>query len=467
VIDGVRHEEVMARVAEDARLSGHFLFMTVISAGIAIFGLLLSSPAVVIGAMLISPLMGPIIGVGFGVAVFDLAQTRRSLASFAAGVALAVVFAAGIVSLSPIQEVTSEIAARTRPNLFDLGVAFLSGLAGTYAMVRGRHGAIVGVAIAVALMPPLAVIGYGLATWNGSIFWGALLLFVTNFVAIALSAAALARLYGFGHQLSPRQTWLQAAVIFGFLAALAVPLGVALRQIAWEASATREARNIIAEQFGSDARLAQFDLSFDSEPLRISGTVFTSQRNPRAEEGARGALAAALGKDVELKLDQVEVGRETTGSAQLAAARSRGAQTVSRQLPAELALIAGIVPSDILVDTANRIAQARAKPLPGADLGTFRALEERANAMHEGWTIQLIPPLSAALPQPHATAALDSEEMQAALRTAAWAALRLGLPLEVSGSASEDICERLESAGVECTVGPRRSGARAFAWRRP
>lgn len=232
VANSVEHQAVVARVQEDAFWSGHFAFMTLMSAGIAILGLLLSSPAVIIGAMLISPLMGPILGFGFGLALFDFVEIRRAFLSLAIGALLAVLFCALIVVVSPLQSVTSEIAARTRPNLFDLGVAIFSGLAGTYAMIRGRQGTIVGVAIAVALMPPLAVMGFGLATLNLPILGGATFLFFTNLMAIGLSAAVLARLYGFAGRLSPRQTWLQAALIIGALVAFAVPLGLALRQIA-------------------------------------------------------------------------------------------------------------------------------------------------------------------------------------------------------------------------------------------
>ena len=116
------------------------------SAGIAILGLLLSSPAVVIGAMLISPLMGPIVGLGFGLATFDGTRSGgQPLALSAPGVVLALVFCSLFIALlSPLRLVTSEISSRTRPNLFDLLVALFSGLAGTYAVIRGRHGAIVG-----------------------------------------------------------------------------------------------------------------------------------------------------------------------------------------------------------------------------------------------------------------------------------------------------------------------------------
>ena len=130
--------------------------MTMMSAGIAVLGLLLSSPAVVIGAMLISPLMNPILGLGFSLALFDFAELRRSLSALAIGATAALLFTAFIVLVSPLKAPTAEILARTRPNLFDLLVALFAALAGTFAIIRGRGETIVGVAIATALMPPLA-----------------------------------------------------------------------------------------------------------------------------------------------------------------------------------------------------------------------------------------------------------------------------------------------------------------------
>ena len=137
VVDAVDHRDVVNRIVADSGLSFTFLFMTMMSAGIAVLGLLLSSPAVVIGAMLISPLMGPILGVGFGLALFDFAELRRALTAFAVGSAVAVLFSALIVLASPLQATTGEIISRTRPNLFDLLVALFAALAGTFAIVRG------------------------------------------------------------------------------------------------------------------------------------------------------------------------------------------------------------------------------------------------------------------------------------------------------------------------------------------
>ena len=106
MIDTVDHEEVIGRVVEDSGLSARYLFMTAMSAGIAVLGLLLSSPAVVIGAMLISPLMSPILGVGFGLALFEFNEVRRALTAILLGSLAAVLFTALIVLASPLQATT-------------------------------------------------------------------------------------------------------------------------------------------------------------------------------------------------------------------------------------------------------------------------------------------------------------------------------------------------------------------------
>ncbi len=253
VVSTVDQAEVIAGRREECELSARYLLMLAMSAGIAVLGLLLSSPAVVIGAMLLSPLMGPIMGLGFALATGDFRWIKQSSKSLAIGTGISVLFCALIVLLSPLQTVTPEIASRTQPNLFDLFVALFSAVAGAYAMIRGREGTIVGVAIATALMPPLAVVGFGLATLNGTVFWGALLLFFTNLMTIAFTAAIMARLYGFDTMLSEKQTNLQTALIFAVFVALAIPLGLSLVNLAKDAADTRQINGAVLSPFSNKA----------------------------------------------------------------------------------------------------------------------------------------------------------------------------------------------------------------------
>ena len=178
--------DVLDHVHDNGKLGPRYAFMTVMACGIAILGLLQNSAAVIIGAMLISPLMGPIVELGMGLATFDLRTIRGALKTLAVGIALALAIAMAIVWLSPLKEATGEILARTQPTFFDLLVAVFSGLAGAYATVTRKGETIVGVAIATALMPPLAVVGYGLAVANWNVAGGAAFLFMTNLLAIAL-----------------------------------------------------------------------------------------------------------------------------------------------------------------------------------------------------------------------------------------------------------------------------------------
>lgn len=168
------------------------------AAGIATLGLVMNSPAVIIGAMLISPLMGPILALGLALASGDMILGLRSLAKLTLSVILAIFFAVSLVTLLPFREMTDEIAARTQPNTLDLFIALLSGAVGSIATCRDVKGVVTsipGVAIAVALMPPLCVTGYGLGlimTFNQISGWriasGGGLLFLTNLVAITLTA---------------------------------------------------------------------------------------------------------------------------------------------------------------------------------------------------------------------------------------------------------------------------------------
>lgn len=161
---------------------------------IASVGLNVNSAAVVIGAMLISPLMGPIVGVGAGLGVMDLALVRRALKNLGFAVGASLVTSTLYFMISPLSEAHSEILARTSPTIWDVLIALAGGFAGIVATASKERGNVVpGVAIATALMPPLCTAGYGLAHLNWSFFAGAMYLFVINSVFISIAALATVR----------------------------------------------------------------------------------------------------------------------------------------------------------------------------------------------------------------------------------------------------------------------------------
>lgn len=192
-------DSTMEAILKDIPFRGHNAWILIFSIIVASVGLNVSSTAVVIGAMLISPLMGPIVGLGFSVAINDLDTMKRSLVNLGVMVVLSIITAFAYFSVSPLTELTPELAARTSPTILDVLVAIFGGLALIIAKTKkGTIASVIfGVAIATALMPPLCTAGYGLAVWNLNIFGGALYLFCINTIFIALSTFLVSKILRF------------------------------------------------------------------------------------------------------------------------------------------------------------------------------------------------------------------------------------------------------------------------------
>lgn len=186
-------------VKNDIAFKGHNAWILIFSIFVASIGLNVSSTAVVIGAMLISPLMGPIVGLGLSVAINDVDTLKRSLTNLGVMVFLSVLTAYLYFKLSPLTEETPELIARTYPTILDVLIAIFGGLALIVAKTKSGTMAsvILGVAIATALMPPLCTVGYGLAVGNMAYAGGAMYLFSINTVFIALSTFLVAKILRF------------------------------------------------------------------------------------------------------------------------------------------------------------------------------------------------------------------------------------------------------------------------------
>ena len=177
---------------------GTNLWILVFAILICSLGLNVNSTAVVIGAMLVSPLMGPIIGLGFGIATSDIALLKKALYNYLFAGIVAIVASTLYFALTPIHVAQTEMLARTSPNIYDVLIAFFGGLAGIVAIASKMKGNVIpGVAIATALMPPLCTAGYGLATLQWNFFLGAFYLFFINTVFISLATLLTARLLKF------------------------------------------------------------------------------------------------------------------------------------------------------------------------------------------------------------------------------------------------------------------------------
>lgn len=183
-----KEEDVVDEIASGVTFKGANLWILICAVFIASLGLNINSTAVIIGAMLISPLMGPILGMGLAVGIDDLPLLRRAVKNYMVATIIGIITATVYFFLTPFQGVQSELLARTEPTIYDVLIAFFGGAAGIVAAsIKDKGNVIPGVAIATALMPPLCTAGYGIATGNLAFFAGASLLYFINTVFIAVA----------------------------------------------------------------------------------------------------------------------------------------------------------------------------------------------------------------------------------------------------------------------------------------
>lgn len=202
-------ESIIATIKAGVSFRGTTIMILIIAMFIASLGLNVNSAAVIIGAMLISPLMGPIMGMGLGIGILDYQLIKRSFRNLAMAALFSIIASTLYFLISPLSDNSSELLARTSPSIYDVLIAFFGGCAGILAVSSKQKGNVLpGVAIATALMPPLCTAGYGLATWQLSYFIGAFFLFLINSIFIGLATSLGVRLMKLPRvvQDGPRQT---------------------------------------------------------------------------------------------------------------------------------------------------------------------------------------------------------------------------------------------------------------------
>ena len=247
-------EATKEAIIADIPFKGHTSWILICSIFIASVGLNANSTAVVIGAMLISPLMGPILGLGMSLAINDIDTLRRSLKNFAVMVVLSILTAYLFFATFPLQNESSELLSRTNPDIRDVLIAFFGGLA--LVVARAKKGTIAsvifGVAIATALMPPLCTVGFGLAIGNWDYAAGAMYLFVINSIFIALATFLVLKILRF-----PMVRYANShrrRLIGRFASILAILVMIPASMTFWDALQEsffrRQADNFIAETVG-------------------------------------------------------------------------------------------------------------------------------------------------------------------------------------------------------------------------
>ena len=312
-----RRKEVIAEITPLAAPGFDFFLMVVLSTAIASLGLITNSPAVIIGAMLVAPLMSPIIGIGLASITGDTLMLRRAISALLRGAALAIALSALLTFINSqlpilsLQTLPQEILSRTRPTPIDLVIALAGGIAAAYALTqKNLSAALPGVAIATALMPPLCTVGIGIALGRGDIAGGALLLFTTNAVTIAFSSVLIFFLLGFGastyegeHRL-PGSLLLSAALTLVIL----VPLSYFSLRFFQEAAQNQQVNAVVKAEVTrlGNAELTEMQPYYVGNTLDLNLTIrTTAQLTYEQVVSLQQAIVDRLKEPVSLHINQV------------------------------------------------------------------------------------------------------------------------------------------------------------------
>jgi uncharacterized hydrophobic protein (TIGR00271 family) len=280
-----RRGEVQVQLRQSSHPDFAFFLLVVLSSVIATLGLVADSPAVIIGAMLVAPLMSPIIGLGLASITGDARLFRDAIVGLLEGALLAVVISTLLAMVNrslpfvPLQELPTEVLARTHPNPNDLLVALAGGMAASYALALPQlSAALPGVAIATALMPPLCTVGIGLALGRGDVAGGALLLFVTNAITIAFACMLIFFVLGFSPRRGAGRLPQQLVISAVLTLALLLPLSAFSIRFFQQASSNRQINEVVsAEVTKLGAELADLQTNESGAALDLVITLRTSK----------------------------------------------------------------------------------------------------------------------------------------------------------------------------------------------
>ena len=247
----IDYENASTSIRKNIAFRGTNVFILACAIIIASVGLNVNSIPVIIGAMLISPVMGPILGFGLGLGTEDNHLVKESLKNFAVMVAISILASSLFFLLSPLSLANpSELLARTKPTIYDVLIALFGGFAGIIETSRKDKGSVItGVAIATALMPPLCTVGYGISIWKGTFIFGALYLFIINSIFIALATFVAVKYFRFPVVEASGETrkHLPKAAVYAILLIVIVPSVITAISVIKENNFKIHAENVVAE----------------------------------------------------------------------------------------------------------------------------------------------------------------------------------------------------------------------------
>lgn len=266
-------QKVLENVTANISFRGSNLWILACAILIASVGLNVNSTAVIIGAMLISPLMGPILGAGFALGTYNFLLLRKSIKNLLIATVVSLLVSAFYFYISPFKDVQSELLARTSPNIYDVLIAFFGGLVGVIAITRVEKGnPIPGVAIATALMPPLCTAGYGLATFNFSYFFGAFYLYTINcfFICIATFLVIKYLKYPASATIEPKNEKRIRYGITTLMMVMIIPSFYLAYNLFEEKKFTKTVEEFISSEFSSRGYTVIYKkLNYNSKPKKV------------------------------------------------------------------------------------------------------------------------------------------------------------------------------------------------------
>ncbi|KXX70089.1 DUF389 domain-containing protein [Flammeovirga sp. SJP92] len=317
--EGSDPEATIEGITKDISFKGHAAWILIFSILIASIGLNSNSTAIVIGAMLISPLMGPILGIGTAIGIHDVDMMRRALKNLGIAVFISLATSTIYFSLTPLNLEQSELLARTKPTILDVFVAFFGGFSGIIAGSRKEKSNVIpGVAIATALMPPLCTAGYGLATGMYSYFLGAFYLFFINSVFISLSTYIVVKFLRF-----PVKTFIDRAryrkyrsILFAFLIIVVSPSAVIFFNVIQETrfkiavdsfikeNTTFNGSELLTNKVTYTDSLSIIDLYYMGKKIDEGQIVFLNEMIPRYGLSAKEDEMFPFTKKTEVRIHQ-------------------------------------------------------------------------------------------------------------------------------------------------------------------
>ncbi|MBF6608198.1 MAG: DUF389 domain-containing protein [Flavobacterium sp.] len=305
----------LERVTKEINFTGANIWILACAILVASVGLNVNSAAVIIGAMLISPLMGPIVGAGFALGIYDFDLLKTSLRNLAIATIVSLAVSTLYFFLSPFKDVQSELLARTTPNIYDILIAFFGGIVGAIAITRVEKGnPIPGVAIATALMPPLCTAGYGLATANWAYFLGAFYLYCINCVFIGIATFAIIKFlkYPAKKMVNPTQQKRVRQVITWLTIIMLLPSSYLAYNLYREQEFRKRTEQFLDREFTQKGDVIVYRKTYvGKKPKRVE-LAFLSQRFEPEEIAALNAkLEKAVDERVELVIRQDSTDRLT------------------------------------------------------------------------------------------------------------------------------------------------------------